>query len=75
VAGGEVGALLNVREQVVASLVAEITEAVAAVGPTRFVFMDSMGADEAADQVGPLVADRAWRFGVDVAAVAGSCQG
>ena len=75
VAGGEMGAFLDVREQVVTSLVAEITAAVEAAGPARFVFMDSMGADETADQVGPLLADRSWRFGVNVADVARSCHG
>ena len=74
-ADGELGALLDVREETVTSLVAEITEAVEAAGQTRFVFMDSMGADESGDQVGPLVADRSWRFGINVADVAQSCHG
>jgi hypothetical protein len=74
-ADGEMAGLLDAREQTVTSLFAEIAEAVEATGPTRFTFMDSMGADEGADQVGALVADRSWRFGVDLAAVARHCHG
>jgi hypothetical protein len=74
-AGGEMGALLAARQETVASLVAEITDAVENAGPSRFVFMDSMGADEGADQVGPFVADRSWRFGIDLAEIARSCHG
>jgi hypothetical protein len=75
VADGEVGGLLAAREAIVTSLVAEITAAVEAAGPARFVFMDSMGADELADQTGPLLADRSWRFGIDAAEVARNCHG
>jgi hypothetical protein len=73
--GGEMVGFLAAREEVVSSLVGEITEAVEAAGPARFVFMDSMGAGETGDQVGPLVADRSWRFGIDVADVARHCHG
>jgi hypothetical protein len=75
IADGEVGGLLAAREATVTSLVAEITAAVEAARPARFVFMDSMGADELADQTGPLLADRSWRFGIDVAEVARNCHG
>jgi hypothetical protein len=75
VADGEMGGLLAAREAIVGSLVAEITAAVEAAGPARFVFMDSMGADELADQTGPLLAHRSWRYGVDVAEVARNCHG
>jgi hypothetical protein len=54
---------------VVTSLVAETAQAVATAGPARLVFVDSHGADDAADQVGPTVASRAWRFGIDLAEV------
>ena len=74
-AGGELGGMLAMREGVVGSLVAEAAESVEAAGPARFVFMDSMGAGEGADQTGPPVADRAWRFGIDLPAVARSCHG
>jgi hypothetical protein len=74
-ADGEMAGFLAVREDVVSSLVADITAAVEAAGTARFVFMDSMGADESGVQVGPFVADRAWRFGIDLAAVARSCHG
>jgi hypothetical protein len=74
-ADGEMGGLLAEREETVSALAAEITEAVEAAGETRFVFMDSIGADETADQVGTLVADRSWRFGVDIAEVARNCHG
>src|SRR5262249_10956467 len=62
IAGGEMGGLLDVREEIVTSLFAEITDAVEAAGPARFTFMDSHGADEGADQTGSFIADRAWRF-------------
>ena len=74
-ADGELGAFLDVREETVTSLVAEITAAVEAAGETRFVFMDSMGADEGADQAGSLVADRSWRFGINLPNVAQHCHG
>jgi hypothetical protein len=74
-ADGEMGALLAARQETVTSLFAEITSAVEAAGPARFVFMDSMGADEGADQTGTLIADRSWRFGIDVADVARNCHG
>ena len=44
-ADGEMEAMLDAREETVTSLVGEITEAVEAAGPARFVFMDSMGAE------------------------------
>ena len=75
IAGGEMGGLLDVREEIVTSLVAEITDAVEAAGPARFVFMDSHGADEGADQTGSFIADRSWRFGIDLPAVARNCHG
>jgi hypothetical protein len=74
-AGGELSGFLTARDEVVSSLVGEITDAVEAAGPARFVFMDSMGAGETGDQVGPFVADRSWRFGIDVADVARNCHG
>jgi hypothetical protein len=73
--GGEMRGFLEAREGVVTSLVREVTAAVEAEGSTRFVFMDSMGADDAGDQSGPLVPDRSWRFGVDLPAVAAACHG
>ncbi len=72
---GEMAGYLGAREQVVTSLVAEVTQAVEAAGPARLVFVDSYGAGDGADQEGPLVADRSWRFGVDPAAVARVCHG
>jgi hypothetical protein len=72
---GEMAALLAARESVVTSLVEEVTAAVEVAGPTQFVFMDSMGADDAGDQAGQLVVDRSWRFGVDVATVAHASHG
>ncbi len=75
VADGELGAFLNIREETVSSLVSEITGAVEAATQARFVFMDSMGADETGDQIGPLVADRSWRFGINIADVARRCHG
>ena len=74
-ADGEMEGFLAVRDDVVSSLVAEIAAAVEAAGPARFVFMDSMGAGESGVQTGPFVADRAWRFGIDLAAVARNCHG
>ena len=47
---------LGAREQVVTSLVAEVTQAVEAAGPARLVFVDSYGAADGPDQEGPLVA-------------------
>src|SRR4051794_360874 len=52
IAGGEMGGFLNAREAIVTSLFAEMRDAVEAAGPARFVFMDSHGADEGADQAG-----------------------
>ena len=75
IGGGEMGGFLEAREAVVSSLVAEITTAVAAAGPARFVVMDSMGADEGHDQTGALVADRSWQFGIDLPAIAQRCHG
>jgi hypothetical protein len=74
-ADGEMAGFLAARERVVTTLVAEVTEAVQAAGPARLVFVDSYGATDDPDQVGPLVADRSWRFGVDPAAVARVCHG
>jgi hypothetical protein len=71
-AGGEMGALVDARERVITSLVAEVANAVHGEGPTRLVFMDSMPADDAGDQAGSLLVDRSWRFGVDLKAVAES---
>jgi hypothetical protein len=73
--GGDMGGYLAARETTVTTLVAELTQAVENEGPARFVFMDSMGADDAGDQSGPLVADRSWRFGVQPEAVAAACHG
>jgi hypothetical protein len=39
------------------------------------MFMDSLGADDAGEQTGPLVIDTSWRFGVDVPAVAAASHG
>jgi hypothetical protein len=72
---GEMGAMLDAREETVTSLVGEITEAVEAAGPARFVFMDSMGAGESGEQTGPFVADRSWQFGIDLPAVTRNCHG
>jgi hypothetical protein len=69
-AGGEMAGLIEARERVVTTLVEEVTEAVEAAGPARFVFVDSYGSADGADQFGPLVVDRSWRFGVDPAAIA-----
>jgi hypothetical protein len=75
-AGGEMGGLLEARERTVTSLVREIADEVRRVAPgCRYVFMDSMGADETRDQSGDLVAERAWRFGVDLPEVAAACHG
>ena len=75
IADGEMGGFLEVREEIVTSLFAEILAAVEAAGPARFVFMDSHGADEGADQTGSFIADRSWRFGLDLPAVAQNCHG
>lgn len=75
IADHEMGGFLDVREAIVTSLFVEITEAVEAAGPARFIFMDSHGADEGADQTGPFVADRSWRFGIDLPSVAQNCHG
>lgn len=74
-ADGEMGALLDARERIITSLVAEVTDAVHREGPTSLIFMDSMPADDAGDQVGAALVDRSWRFGVDIPAMARSCDG
>ncbi len=74
-AAGELGGYLAAREETVTSLVAEVTAAVEAAGPARFIFMDSMGASESGEQVGPFLADRSWQFGIDLPAVAARCHG
>jgi hypothetical protein len=75
-AAGHLGALLDARERVVTSLVAETTEAVERAAPDcRFVFMDSMVATDAGEQTGPPIVDTSWRFGVDIGAVAAACHG
>ena len=74
--GGVLSRLLDARERVVTSLVADITEAVVHAAPAcRFVFMDSMGASDAGEQTGPPIAHASWRFGVDLAALATRCHG
>ena len=74
-AAGELGGYLAARAETVTSLVAEVTAAVEAAGPARFVFMDSMGTSESGEQVGPFVADRSWQFGIDLPTVAARCHG
>ena len=75
-ADGAMACILDGREQVVSSLVAQITQEVERAAPAcRFVFMDSLGATDAGNQSGPLVVDTSWRFGVDLRAVAGACHG
>lgn len=69
-AGGEMRGLLKARERIVSSLVAEVADAIHREGPTTFVFMDSMVADDSGDQAGPLLVDRSWQFGIDLPAVA-----
>ena len=74
--GGVLAVLLDARERVVTSLVAEVTDEVGRAAPgCRFVFMDSLGASDAGEQSGPLIVDTSWRFGVDLTAVAAACQG
>jgi hypothetical protein len=76
IADGAMAGLLDARERVVTSLVAGVTEEVERAAPgCRFVFMDSLGASDAGNQTGPLVADTSWRFGVDLRAVAAACHG
>lgn len=72
---GEMRPLLDTRERIVSSLVAEVAEAVHLAGPAQFVFMDSMPADDAGDQTGPPLVDRTWQFGVDLDAIARASDG
>ncbi len=72
-ADGELGGFLAARQGIVTSLAAEVAEAVAAVGPTRFTPMDMSGAAKGyatgLPTGAPAAAD-AWKEGVDPAAVA-----
>jgi hypothetical protein len=65
----------RVRAQVVTSLVAEVAEAV---GDTAFEFLDLSGAVlgyATGRPTGPPAPSIAWRFGIDVPAVARACDG
>lgn len=72
-ADGELGGFLAARNGVVTSLVAEVAEAVAAVGPTKLTMMDMSGAAKGyatgMPTGDPAPAD-AWKEGVDPAAAA-----
>lgn len=72
-ADGELGAFLTARQAIVTSLVAEVAEAVAAVGSTRLTMMDMSGAAKGyatGQPTGDPAAADAWRDGVDPAATA-----
>jgi hypothetical protein len=75
VAGGELGAYLDVRTDTVTSLAAEAAEVADAAGK-RFVFMDPSGAVKGywtgRPEGGP-AAEIGWRFGIDLAALAAVC--
>ncbi|MFN8512945.1 MAG: hypothetical protein U0232_14000 [Thermomicrobiales bacterium] len=70
-AEGELGGFLAARQGIVTSLVAEVAEAVAAVGPTRLTMMDMSGAAKGYATglpTGDPAAVDAWKEGVDPAA-------
>ena len=75
VAGGELGAYLDVRAATVTSLAAEAAEVAAAAGK-RFVFMDPSGAVKGywtgKPEGGP-AAEIGWRFGIDLPGLAAVC--
>lgn len=76
-AGSELAALLDVRAERVASLAGEVAAAARDEG-ARFAFMDASGAVKgyaAGSPQGEAAPSIAWRFGVDVAAVARACGG
>ncbi len=77
-ADGELGALLDARCAIVTSLIAEITEAVSAVGSTQVIAMDMSGAvvGYATGLPGGAPAPmRAWEDGLDLPSAASACHG
>jgi hypothetical protein len=77
-ADGALGQLLDARQEIVTSLVAEIAEAVAATGDAQAIAMDMSGAAlgyATGAPTGALAHTRAWEDGLDLAAVARAAHG
>ena len=77
-ADGELGAMLDVRSELVSSLVAEITQAIHAAGPARSIALDMSGAAlgyATGAPTGAPAPTRAWEDGLDLPAVAAAADG
>ena len=77
--GGEMRPFLDVRQSIVTSLIAEVTQAVRDErSACRVVVMDwsgGLGSYRSGEAEGGLSCERAWQDGVDLADVAASCDG
>lgn len=75
---GELGRYLAVRERIVTSLVAEVTDAVSRTGGTSMLFMDPSGATKGyatGRPMGDPAPTIAWQDGIDISAVARASHG